>query len=144
MELDVLAALALNLTLDELITIFQGILSSGEQLVDGASRRKGIFLKAFKESLVEKSEKFPFLDPFSGEFEYREDTIQFTGEIGVKDFTKGIIECLVTTLSHLEKEFPKDKILPLKLKAGIESSLEEHSEVVKRLGVVDITSSIFK
>jgi len=51
---------------------------------------------------------------------------------------------LVGTLSRLEKELPKDKILPLKLKAGIESSLEQYSEALKRLGVSAIASSIFK
>jgi hypothetical protein len=130
--------------LKELIPILQEVLSRAEKLVDGASRRKGLFHKVFKESLVEKSEEFTFLDPFAGEFDYREGAIQFTGEIGVKDFTKGIVECLVATLSSLEKELLKDKILPLKLKAGIESSLEQHGEALKRLGVEAITSSIFK
>jgi hypothetical protein len=130
--------------LKELIPILQEVLSQAEKLVDGASRKKGLFHKLFKESLVEKSEEFTFLDPFAGEFDYREGAIQFTGEIGVKDFSKGIVECLVATLSLLEKELPKDKILPLKLKAGIESSLEQHGEALKRLGVEAITSSIFK
>jgi len=35
-------------------------------------------------------------------------------------------------------------MLPLKLKAGIESSLEQNNVVLKRLGVSDITSTIFK
>jgi hypothetical protein len=130
--------------LKELITIFQEVLSEAEKLVDGSSRRKGLFHKIFKESLIEKSEEFVFLDPFAGEFEYREGAIQFTGDIGVKDFAKGIVECLVATLFGLEKELPKDKILPLKLKAGIESSLEQHSGALKRLGVNAIASSIFK
>ncbi len=128
----------------EIIPILQEILSQAEKLVDGSSRRKGLFHKVFKESLVERSEEFAFLDPFAGEFEYREGAIQFTGEIGVKDFTKGIVECLVSTLLRLEKELPKDKILPLKLKAGIESTLERHGESLKRLGIDAITSSIFK
>lgn len=130
--------------LKNLSPILQEILSQTEKLVDGTSRKKGFFIKIFKESLIEKSEEFPFLDPFAGEFEYREGLIQFTGEVGIKDFTKGIVECLVATLSRLEKELPKDKILPLKLKAGIESSLEQHREVLKRLGVEPITASIFK
>lgn len=130
--------------LKELIPILQEILSQLEKLVDGSSRRKGLFQKIFKESLVERSEEFAFLDPFAGEFEYREGAIQFTGGAGVRDFTKGIVECLVATLSLLEKELPKDKILPLKLKAGIESSLEQYSEALKRLGVESITSLIFK
>ncbi|NWG03468.1 MAG: DUF4388 domain-containing protein [Syntrophaceae bacterium] len=128
----------------ELILIFQDILSKAEKLINGASKDKEVFYKAFKESLIEKSEVFPFLDPFAGEFAFRGGVIQFTGEVGAKDFTKGIVECLVATLSHLEQELTKEKMLPLKLKAGIESSLEQHKEVLKRLGVADITSNIFK
>ena len=130
--------------LKELILIFQEIFSKAQHLVDGASKRKGLFDKVFRESLIEKSEEFAFLDPFAGEFEYRDGTIQFTGEAGVKHLTKGVVECLVETLSGLERELPKDKILPLKLKAGIESSLAEHSEALNRLGVHTITSSIFR
>jgi len=130
--------------LKELIPILQEVLSRAEKVVDGASRRKGLFHKLFKESLIVRSGEFAFLDPFAGEFDYREGMIQFTGETEVKDFTKGIVECLVSTLSLLEKELPKEKILPLKLKAGIESSLEQHNEALKRLGVEAATSSIFK
>jgi hypothetical protein len=130
--------------LKDLILILQEILFQADKLVNGTSRKKGLFNRIFKESLIEKSEEFPFLDPFAGEFEYREGTIQFNGDVGIKDFTKGIVEGLVATLSRLEKELPKDKILPLKLKAGIESSLERHNEVLKQLGVEPITSSIFK
>ena len=130
--------------LKELMPILQEVIFQAEELVDGSSRKRGLFRKIFKEVLIEKSEEFPFLDPFAGEFEYREGTIQFTGEIGTRDFTTGIVEGLVSTLLHLEKELPKDKILPLKLKAGIESSLEHHGEALKRLGVDAITSSIFK
>jgi hypothetical protein len=130
--------------LKELIPILQEVLSKAEKVVDGASRRKGLFHKLFKESLIVRSGEFAFLDPFAGEFDYREGMIQFTGETEVKDFTKGIVECLVSTLSLLERELPKEKILPLKLKAGIESSLEQHHEALKRLGVEAATSSIFK
>ncbi len=130
--------------LKELMPILQEIIFQAEKLVDGSSRKKGLFHKIFKESLIEKSEEFPFLDPFAGEFEYREGTIQFTGETGVRDFTTGIVEGLVGTLSHLEKELPKDKILPLKLRAGIESSLERYGEALKRLGVHAITSTLLK
>ncbi len=130
--------------LKELMPILQEIIAQAEKMVDGSSRRRGLFHKIFKESLIEKSEEFPFLDPFAGEFEYRDGNIQFSGEAGIKDFATGMVEGLVSTLSHLEKEMPKDKILPLKLKAGIESSLERHGEALKRLGVHAITSSIFK
>jgi len=130
--------------LRELIPIFQDILSKSEKLVDEASKRRGLFHKVFKESLIEKSEEFTFLDPFAGEFEFKDGAIHFSGEAGGKEFTKGILECLNTTLLLLEKELPKNKMVSLKLIAGIKFSLEQHTEALRRLGVETTAFSIFK
>ena len=129
--------------LKELIPILQDILSRVEKLVDGVSR-KGTFLKEFKRSLIEKSGEYPFLDPFAGEFEYREGTIGFKGEAGAKDFAKGIGECLQATLNHLEEKLPKNKMLPAKMRAEVESFLEHYREGMKRLGVDAVLGSIFQ
>ena len=90
---------------------------------------------------MDKDEIFSFLDPFAGEFEYQDGVIQFSGEVGEKEFTKGILECLNTTLILLEKQFPKNKMLSLKLGAEIKSSLEMHSDTLKRLGLTEVVSS---
>jgi hypothetical protein len=124
----------------ELISILQGTLSTAERLVDAASRN-GTFIVTFKKALIEKAEAFSFLDPFAGEFEYKEGVIHFSGEVGEKEFTRGILECLNTTLILLGKEFPKNKMLPLKLIAEIKSSLELHSGALERLGVKEVVSS---
>ena len=127
----------------ELIPVFQEILSRVEKVVDGVSQ-KGTFIRAFKRVLIDKAETFDFLDPFGGEFEYREGTILFSGEAREKDFAKGMVEGLHSTLLLLEKELPKEKMLPLELKAEIASSLEPHSETLKRLGVDTLLSSFFQ
>ena len=126
--------------LKELIAILQETLSTAEKLVDAASRN-GTFVITFKKSLIEKAEAFSFLDPFAGEFEYQDGVIRFSGEVGEKEFTKGILECLNTTLILLGKELPKNKMLPLKMIAEIRSSLELHSDTLERLGVKEIVSS---
>jgi hypothetical protein len=120
--------------LKEIIFVFQDILARVENWVDGTTQR-GTFLKAFNRGRMEKSGEYFFLDPFSGEFEYRDGTIRFTGETSDKDFAKGVLECLRASLPHLEREFPKNKMLPLKLRAEIENSLELHAEALKRFGV---------
>lgn len=130
--------------LKELISILQEVLSQAGKLIDGVSRRKGAFDRVFKESLIEKSEEFPFLDPFAGEFEYLNGTIRFTGEAGKEDFAKGITESFRSALSHFEEELPKEKMVSLKLKAGIESILEHHGEALKRLEIEDIISSLIR
>ncbi len=120
--------------LKEIVQIFEGVLSKAEKMVDGASQ-KGTFRAIFKKSLVDKSERYPFLDPFGGEFDYRDGMIQFTGETEETAFTQGLGECLQTTLSYVEEELPKSKMLPLKLRAEIESSLEPYRATIKRLGL---------
>ena len=117
-----------------LIPIFQDVLSRVEKWVDDVSQR-GTFLKAFNRARMEKSGEYFFLDPFSGEFDYRDGTVRLTGETSEKDFARGILECLRASLPHLEKEFPKNRMLPLKLRAEIESSLEVHKEAMKRWGI---------
>jgi hypothetical protein len=120
--------------LKEVVQIFGGVLSRAEKLVDETSA-KGTFRRIFKKSLIEKSEQYPFLDPFGGEFDYRDGMIQFTGEAKEKDFSQGLGECLQNTLAYVEEELPKSKMLPLKLRAEIESSLELHRDTIKRLGL---------
>ena len=129
--------------LKELIPILQDILLRVEKMADSVSR-KGTFLKEFKKSLIEKSGEYPFLDPFAGEFEYREGTIGFKGDAGTEEFAKGIGECLRVTLNHLEEELPKHKMLPAKLMLEIESFLEHNREGLKRLGVDTVLLSIFQ
>ena len=129
--------------LEEVIEILQEVLSMAENIVDRGSRQ-GTFLRAFKESLIEKSSEYPFLDPFGGEFDYREGAIVFTGDAPPKDFTQGVGECLRETLNHLGEKLPKKKMLHLKLKSGVESSLQHHREVMKRLGVDSVLESVFR
>ena len=126
--------------LKEAMPILQDVLSRAERFVDGGSK-KGNFIKAFKRALIEKSGDYPFLDPFGGEFEYRDGTITFEGEARAKEFAKGIGESLRLALSYLEEEAPKNKAHFHKLRAGIESSLEEKRDQLKRLGIDSVVTS---
>jgi len=126
--------------LKEIIQIFEGVLSKAEKLVDDTTQ-KGTFRRIFKKSLIEKSDHYPFLDPFGGEFDYRDGTIQFMGEAKERDFCQGIGECLQTTISFIEEELPKSKMLSLKLRAEIESSLEPYRETIRRLGLEPLIPS---
>lgn len=125
----------------ELLLLFQEFLFSSERIVDSLSS-KGAFKKAFKKALIEKSEEFGFLDPFVGEFEYGNGTLRFTGEAEKGIFTRGIIESFRSILSHLEEDVRKEKMVSLKLKAGVESFIENHRRTLKRLEIENIISSL--
>ncbi len=127
----------------EILLLFQEFLSSAERLVDTLSSG-GTFKKGLKKALIEKSEEFGFLDPFAGEFEYLNGTIRFTGEAGKEDFARGIIESFRSAMSHFEEDLPKEKMVSLKLKAGIESFIEHHREILQKLELKDMISSLVK
>ncbi len=121
--------------LEEVLSLLQDLLLNLERLTDGLTHRRGAFLRAFKKSLIERSEEFPFLDPFAGEFEYREGMVRFSGEVELKKFWEGIVQSLQTTLFRLEEEFPKNKRLSATLKKGIDTTQESHQEILKRYGL---------
>ena len=127
----------------DLLPLFQDLLFSAERLVDSLSSG-GTFKKAFKKALIAKSEEFGFLDPFAGEFQYGNGTIQFNGETDFGEFARGMIECFRFTRFLLEEEFPKDKMVSLKLKAGIESFIEQHKEILRRLELGDMFLSLLQ
>ncbi len=126
---------------DELLPLLQEFLSNSEKIVDTLSPKE-TFKKAFKKALIEKSEEFGFLDPFAGEFEYGNGTLRFSGEVGKEEFVKGFVESFRTTMIHLEDNLPQEKMVSLKMKAGIESFIETHRESLKRLAIEQALSSL--
>ncbi|MFB3885823.1 MAG: hypothetical protein ACE144_11400 [Thermodesulfobacteriota bacterium] len=121
------------------ILILQEILSKTERLVDEGSQ-KGKFLIFFKKSLLEKTNKYPFLDPFDGEFDYRNGILSFKGDAKNSELAEGVVDCLRAALSKIEKELSKNKTLPLKLRLEIESIVRSHIETVKRMGLESVFS----
>ncbi len=128
---------------EDRLILLQEFLSGAERLVDGLFS-EGAFRTAFKKASIDKAEEFDFLDPFAGEFEYMNGTISFTGEVDGEAFVKGVTECFRTVLSHLEATSEQEKMVSLKLKAGIESFIENHEERLKRLRAKEIFLSLLK
>lgn len=129
--------------LGESILLLGEIVSRVEKLADGECRM-GAFQKAFRRALIERAEAYPFLDPFAGEFSYQDGSIAFKGEARCQEFVRGIGESLRGAITHLEMEFPKKKMLPLKLRAEVESILEEKEAELKRLGIDTILSTLLE
>ncbi|MCX8117740.1 MAG: hypothetical protein N3G78_07415 [Desulfobacterota bacterium] len=127
--------------LQDLLHLFQNFLSDAEKVVDSLTP-KGTFKKLFKKARIDQAETFGFLDPFAGEFEYENGTIRFLGEVTREEFTKGLIEAFRSAMARLEKEVPKEKMVSLKLKAGIESFIVAHRDALVRLNLEEPLSSL--
>ena len=127
----------------DVLSILQEVISKTEKFVDGFSQ-EGIFLRAFKRALIEKSDLYPFLDPFTDQFDYRQGEITLDEEIELDHFATGIADCFNLTLSHLKKEFPKNMNLSPNIKAELESKLKLYQDAMKRSGVQSVPPMFFK
>jgi len=125
------------------LSMLQEIIAKIEKFVDGFSQ-EGIFLRAFKRALIEKSDQYPFLDPFTDQFDYRQGGLALDEDVELENFAAGIADCFNLTLSHLKKEFPKNMNLSLTLKTELESKFKLYQDAMKQSGVQSVPPMFFK
>lgn len=127
----------------QILAALQEIIARVEKFVDDFSQ-EGIFLRAFKRALIEKSDTYPFLDPFTEQFDYRHGEITLDEEVELEDFAAGIADCFNLTVSHLKKEFPKNMNLSLNTKTELESKFKLYQEAMMQSGVQSVPPMFFK
>jgi hypothetical protein len=125
------------------LSVLQEIIAKIEKFVDGFSQ-EGIFLRAFKRALIEKSDQYPFLDPFTEQFEYRQGELTLDEDVELENFAAGIADCFNLTFSHLKKEFPKNMNLSLTVKTELESKFKLYQDAMKQSGVQSVPPMFFK
>lgn len=127
----------------DILKALQEMIAKVEKFVDGFAQ-EGIFLRAFKRALIEKSDEYPFLDPFTEQFDYRQGEIILDEEVELDRFAAGIADCFNLTLSHLKKEFPKNMNLSLNLKTELESKFKLYQDAMKQSGIQSVPPMFFK
>jgi hypothetical protein len=83
-------------------TMLEGLLVIFERLTHSNKRIKSDFNTLLKRKLVEKADKYIFLDPFAGEFEYSDQRISFSGGTSEMELANGIIEAVVELAEELD------------------------------------------
>lgn len=86
-----------------LFAALQQILGEVEAAVDGLAR-PGTFGMAFRRALTERSQTYPFLDPFEGLFEFGNGRVAFHGDEGPEVVIPAVRDCLVQALKTLAKD----------------------------------------
>ena len=81
--------------LEELLMIFEITVTSNKKL-------KADFNKLLKKKFVENAEKYSFLDPFAGEFEYTDHKIAFSGTASDKEIIEGVINSVRELAQELD------------------------------------------
>ena len=79
--------------LEELMVIFENAVASRKNM-------KTDFTKLLKKKFVENAEKYAFLDPFAGEFDYSNRKIDFSGAASDKE----LIGAIVVSIQELAQE----------------------------------------
>ena len=112
-EVDTLAML------EELIGLAEKILT--------VNRVQPSFDRRLKQKLLAKAERFPFLDPFAGEFEFSDQKIRFSGDTPHRE----LVEALTETVTELAVEAGAEEVFRERLAGWT----EQHGRHLVRLGV---------
>ncbi|UCH79219.1 MAG: hypothetical protein JSU81_04530, partial [Candidatus Coatesbacteria bacterium] len=90
-----------------------------------------VFDDRFAAELIVQASAYPFLDPFAGEFEYRNGHIEYSDSASMKEFIKGVSDSIIATVNKLGEEYPKEDLAD-KIAAGLASTRDVfESEIVK-------------
>jgi len=120
--------------LQGVIEVMQEVMGTIESLFDGLTKRQGSFRDNFNRAQVEKSDDYPFLDPFAAEFEYRGGEIKFSGKITAEVFVQGIRDCIEVTLVNIPVEMAKDELYR-KVRSALQPTVTKFGEKIDDLGL---------
>jgi hypothetical protein len=77
--------------LPSVIEMLEELLAVFEKMVDSRKKKRLDFQKLLKQKLVEHADRYAFLDPFAGEFEYLDQQITFSGQASDTHLVEGVI-----------------------------------------------------
>lgn len=111
--------------------LWEQVLGAVETTVD-RSTKPGTFAKMFKEACLALVKEFPLLDPFHGEFEYREGQIKITGKTSVVQFNQALGKCLQSTIRKFADE-KTTRAIAESVSAVLQQAKADHSTTITDL-----------
>ena len=84
-----------------ILTMMEELLKIFEETVSEKKKIKTDFNKILKKKFVENAERYAFLDPFAGEFEYTDRRIHFSGSATDQELIEGITDSLKQLMQEL-------------------------------------------
>lgn len=86
---------------DQGIAVLQELMRIGEEVATTCKKGGIDFQTILKKKFVRDVDRFPFLDPFAGEFDYRDGKIEFKGHTDEKILARGLFESLSDLMEDL-------------------------------------------
>ncbi len=86
---------------EKAIVILEELLVTFEKVVRSRGKKRFDFQKLLKQKLVEHADRYAFLDPFAGEFDYRENKITFSGRASDRNLVVAVFAVVKETALEL-------------------------------------------
>lgn len=131
-----------SFNLPQLLEVWGAVIQGTESAADSILG-KGEFLNKFKETLIEKADEYPFLDPFAAKFQYENGEVTFSGEVQ-KSFSQAIGECLWATIELLaERVALDDKDLFGSIHSAMDEVKANYQDLIDRFNFSGILPELF-
>ena len=128
--------------LPQLLEVWGAVIGAVESSVDRLLD-EGEFLKIFKETLIEKANDFPFLDPFAAQFKYQSGEVEFNGEVK-KNFSQGVgVSLWETVESVAERTALEGKDLFSPMRIALETVKADYQDQLERFNFSAILPDLF-
>ncbi len=131
-----------SIALHDTLSLWQSVFQRFENAVDTLVK-PGAFLTALKREFVEHAKRFPFLDPFAAEFEYRSGTLEFTGQAPATQLNHGLSECLAQSLRRLIAE-NRNKVTWQTLQPTVGELRSKYGTRLEEVGLVSALPEAFE
>lgn len=118
-----------NTVTDEVLGLFQNTLNTLRSAIE-ARFGAGKFADEFKRVLAINANKYLFLDPFVGDFVYKDKTLTFEGETPLEEFTTGVCDVIAQAVEHFRGQ---DENILKAIAASIQPLKEEAIQLIDRL-----------
>ena len=107
--------------IEQLLDVWAALIHAVEKQPDSVE-----FNNVFKQTLIEKAEDYPFLDPFAAEFKYADGKIAFEGNV-VQNFSRGLSDVLQSTISKMD--------IGSRVTMGFDSIKNRFSDVIDKFSI---------
>ena len=109
--------------------MWQELLGRVELVIDQLGG-KGSFSSAFRRVMVEEAPRFPFLDPFAAEFEYKHGVVSLDGPAD-EQLSEGLGVCLNETISRLGLQLRRHNLETL-IRASLVETVARYAAAIER------------
>ncbi|MCX7838775.1 MAG: hypothetical protein N2559_04890 [Anaerolineae bacterium] len=133
--------LAESLARPHVLTLWQEIFNLVASVID-RSTQADAFNLTFRRVCVDQANVYPFLDPFAGEFEYRNGQIRFEGQATVARFNTGLADCLTLTIRQLATQYASANLMT-QLRNATATLRTERAAQLEQLGLATLLPEVF-